>query len=70
MMQCTRYAKKFPERLIWPYPLPITFHLSDKPTIVEGPLDFPDFRQILTLSIPQAHLVCRHSIPSGGPGLW
>ena len=70
MIQGTRYAKKFPELAYLAASTPITFHPSDKPTIAEGPLDFPDFRQILSLSIPQAHLVYRPSIPSGGPGLW
>lgn len=70
MMQCARYDKMFPELAYLAVSTPITFHLPDKPTIAKGLLDSPDSGQILILSVRQARLVCRDSMPRGGPGHW
>lgn len=70
MMQWPRYAKKLPEMAYLAVSTPITFHFSDKPSVAEGLLDSPGPSQISILSIRQARLVCRPSMPRGGSPLW
>lgn len=70
-MQRLRYAKRhLPGMTYLAVSTPITFHFSDKPNVTEILIDSPGPSQISIISIRQAGLVCRPSMPPGGSPLW